>query len=100
MCIIAATLIPFAGYEITGSCGERIMVGVNELITPDRIPDGACPEYRARVLATFSAGGPRTLERPIHWPPRPGEDWPDGMAERLYFHESMIGTPRRPSGSF
>ena len=54
-------VVPPAGYELLGSCGERLVVGVGEILQASRIPSGACLEYRKRALATFGDGGRRIL---------------------------------------
>ena len=60
-CTIRATLRPGAGWLIEGSCGERLMLGVSEVLLGEMIPSGSCPDFHARVLQAYGPGGPRRL---------------------------------------
>ena len=73
------------------------MVGVNEVLMPEAIPASACAEYRARVLAAYGPGGPRTLDQPIAWPRRTGE-WPEGYADHVYVPGEVLGRDGGPRG--
>jgi hypothetical protein len=48
-----------ASYVCTGSCGERVTFGMGEVLRPCDVPAGACPRFRAELLAAFGAGGSR-----------------------------------------
>lgn len=63
MCGVVQQLEPFVGYVLTGSCGERLEVGVSEVLEESRLPESACAEFRRRALAAFGPGGGRSLVR-------------------------------------
>jgi len=106
MCTLQVTLLPFVGYRLVGSClgqdgkprTHSLTFGVNEALTPERLPDGACDAYRAEALRCYGPGGPRTLDKPLPWPPHEREDLPPELAERTFFDVSMLGRPRDPTG--
>lgn len=68
MCTIDLKPCAPLGYELEGSCGERLTVGASELLVEARIPEGACPDFRARVLKAFGPGGERRLGKDLEEP--------------------------------
>lgn len=61
MCTLRLDPSPPLGQTLHGSCGERLLFGVNEILEEPRIPSGACEEFRREALRAFGAGGPRRI---------------------------------------
>lgn len=61
MCTVRMTACAPLGYELAGSCGERLVIGPSEILVESRLPENACAAFRAAVLGAFGRDGPRRL---------------------------------------
>lgn len=68
MCTVRMSPCPPLGYELEGSCGERLTVGASELLVEGRLPEGSCGDFRTKVLQAFGPGGPRRLNHELEEP--------------------------------
>jgi hypothetical protein len=65
VCTLRLVREPFAGWALSGSCGEALFFGVNEVLRPERMPTNACEDFTAQALRAFGPRGPRRLTKEL-----------------------------------
>jgi hypothetical protein len=95
-CRLRSSLSPPMGRVITGDFGERLVVGVNVVLTASMLPAAACKPWHDEALRHWGAGGDNGL---LSYFPRPGEDLTSlgsPLEHATFFHEGMLTKPNRP----